>query len=54
MAVDNGRMGNASPRLRDVAEAAGVSVATASKALNGRQDVSAATRDKVLQASRLL
>jgi LacI family transcriptional regulator len=54
MAVDNGRMGNGSPRLRDVADAAGVSVATASKALNGRQDVSAATRDKVLQASRLL
>ena len=54
MAVDNGQMGNGSPRLRDVADAAGVSVATASKALNGRQDVSPATRDKVLQASRLL
>ena len=52
--MDNGRRGNGSPRLRDVADAAGVSVATASKALNGRQDVSAATRDKVLQASRLL
>lgn len=52
--MDNGRMVKAGPRLRDVAEAAGVSVATASKALNGRQDVSPTTRDKVLRASQLL
>lgn len=52
--MNNGRMVKAGPRLRDVAEAAGVSVATASKALNGRQDVSPATRDKVLRASREL
>src|SRR5699024_8975980 len=50
--MNNGRMDKGGPRLRDVAEAAGVSVATASKALNGRQDVSATTRDKVLRASR--
>lgn len=48
------RHGVQGPRLRDVAEAAGVSVATASKALNGRQDVSEATRDRVLQASHRL
>lgn len=52
--MDNGQMAKGGPRLRDVAEAAGVSVATASKALNGRQDVSPATRDRVQQASRLL
>ena len=52
--MDNGRMTKGGPRLRDVAEAAGVSVATASKALNGRQDVSPATRDKVLRASTQL
>lgn len=52
--MDTGRMVKGGSRLRDVAEAAGVSVATASKALNGRQDVSPATRDKVLRASRQL
>lgn len=36
--------------LSDVAAAAGVSKATASKALNGRDDVSAETRDRVLDA----
>jgi LacI family transcriptional regulator len=34
-------------RIRDVAAEAGVSVATVSKALNGRRDVSDATRDRV-------
>jgi LacI family transcriptional regulator len=34
-------------RIRDVAAAAGVSVGTVSKALNGRTDVSVATRDRV-------
>ncbi|WP_182113114.1 MULTISPECIES: LacI family DNA-binding transcriptional regulator [unclassified Actinotalea] len=36
--------------LDDVAAAAGVTKPTASKALNGRQDVSAATRERVLAA----
>ncbi|MFI7277470.1 LacI family DNA-binding transcriptional regulator [Streptomyces sp. NPDC049879] len=40
--------------LRDVAQLAGVSVATASKALNGRQQVRAETRDKVLRAANRL
>lgn len=39
------------PRLADVAKAAGVSIATASKALNGRSDVSATTRRNVLAAA---
>jgi LacI family transcriptional regulator len=38
------------PTLRQVAQAAGVSQATASKVLNGRADVSAATRERVLRA----
>ncbi|WP_221583626.1 LacI family DNA-binding transcriptional regulator [Microbacterium sp. G2-8] len=37
--------------LSDVAERAGVSLATASKALNGRSDVAAATRSRVLEAA---
>lgn len=40
--------------LSDVAKLAGVSLATASKALNGRVDVSKATRDRVQEASRSL
>jgi len=40
--------------LSDVAQTAGVSVATASKALNGRPDVSAATRRRVLDVAELL
>lgn len=41
-------------RLGDVAERAGVSLATASKALNGRADVSARTRAKVASAAQEL
>ena len=39
------------PRLDEVARLAGVSRATASKALNGRSDVSSATRDRVASAA---
>ncbi len=42
------------PRLKDVAEAAGVSVATASKALNGRDNVHPVTRRRVLEAAEQL
>ena len=41
-------------RIDDVARAAGVSVATVSKALNDRPDVSRATRDRVLAVARRL
>lgn len=41
-------------RLKDVAQVAGVSVATASKAINGRHDVRAATRRRVLEAAERL
>ncbi|HLR28471.1 MAG TPA: LacI family DNA-binding transcriptional regulator [Ruania sp.] len=41
-------------RLKDVAQVAGVSVATASKAINGRQDVRPATRRRVLEAAERL
>jgi LacI family transcriptional regulator len=40
--------------LTDVAALAGVSVATASKAMNGRSQVAAATRQKVLEAAETL
>jgi LacI family transcriptional regulator len=41
-------------RIRDVAAEAGVSVGTVSKALNGRSDVSAATRERVREIARQL
>ena len=40
--------------LRDVSEASGVSEMTVSRVLRNRGDVSAATRERVLQASRAL
>jgi LacI family transcriptional regulator len=45
---------NRAATLTDVARLAGVSVATASKAINGRDDVRAATRQRVLEAAELL
>jgi DNA-binding LacI/PurR family transcriptional regulator len=42
------------PRLADVAAAAGVSLATASRALNGRGSVAGATRDRVVAAAERL
>lgn len=45
---------NRPPTLVDVARAAGVSVAAASKALNGREDVSDATRHRVASAAAQL
>ncbi len=42
------------PTLSDVARRAGVSIATASKALNGREDVAAETRARVLAAAEQL
>jgi LacI family transcriptional regulator len=44
----------AAPTLRDVAEAAGVSTATASRALTGRGDLSRETRERVSNAARAL
>src|SRR6202050_596404 len=40
--------------IRDVAEAAGVSVGTASKALNGQGKLRAETRERVMQAAERL
>jgi LacI family transcriptional regulator len=45
---------SARPTIRHVAERAGVSVATASRALNDRADVSVQTRERVLDAARAL
>lgn len=42
------------PTITDVAALAGVSIATASKAINGRQDVRASTRQRVLAAAEEL
>ncbi|QOC92824.1 LacI family DNA-binding transcriptional regulator [Micromonospora craniellae] len=46
-----GRRRSQSVTLSDVASRAGVSVATASKALNGRAEVAQATRERVLRAA---
>lgn len=43
-----------SPRLADVAAAAGVSLATASRALSGRGSVAGATRERVVEAAARL
>lgn len=52
--MSNGGGGAGPATLREVAEAAGVSVATASKALSGRHPVRATTREKVEQAAARL
>jgi LacI family transcriptional regulator len=54
MAEKRGRRGSGAATLTDVAERAGVSLATASKALNGKNQVRAETRQKVLQAAEEL
>jgi LacI family transcriptional regulator len=46
--------GDRTSTLSDVAQRAGVSIATASKALNGRDDVAPATRARVLEAAESL
>ncbi|WP_338420339.1 LacI family DNA-binding transcriptional regulator [Agromyces albus] len=49
--VDMGPDPARTPTLRDIARAAGVSVPTVSKVLNGRGDVSPATRERVQEAT---
>ncbi len=46
-----GRRPSEAVTLADVARRAGVSLATASKAINGRAEVATATRHRVLQAA---
>ncbi|WP_174247783.1 substrate-binding domain-containing protein [Galbitalea soli] len=50
----NSKKPKASVTLTDVAQLAGVSLATASKALNGRSQVRAETRQKVIEAAAAL
>jgi DNA-binding LacI/PurR family transcriptional regulator len=40
------------PTIKDVAEQAGVSIATVSRALNDKGDVSGATRERVREVAR--
>ncbi len=49
-----GSTSGSSPKLIDVAEAAGVSLATASRALSAPEQVRAKTRDRVVQAANQL
>jgi LacI family transcriptional regulator len=53
MAIDGRRQDRAGRvTIRDIARAAGVSVATVSRVINGRPDVSPQTRDAVLRVAR--
>src|SRR5690625_698605 len=54
MMVKKSDWGKKRPTLADVAKAAGVSIATASKALNGRTQVRAETRGRVIKAAEEL
>ncbi len=54
MSSDNQHLKTGRPTIRDVARTAGVSIATVSRVLNGRPDVAAATRERVLGAVREL
>src|SRR3954447_9743343 len=47
--VSVNRRGNRPPTLADIAARAGTTVPTVSKVLNGRSDVSAATRNRVME-----
>jgi LacI family transcriptional regulator len=46
------KRGNSKATIRDIAELAGVSIATVSRVLNGRPDVSSETREAVLEVVR--
>src|SRR5262245_7348852 len=52
MAHDRQRRDKSRSTIHDVAQAAGVSIATVSRVLNGRPDVAPATRETVLRAVR--
>lgn len=54
MMIKKGEKSARRPTLADVAKTAGVSIATASKALNGRTQVKAETRDRVIKAAEEL
>ncbi|WP_345069629.1 LacI family DNA-binding transcriptional regulator [Leifsonia kafniensis] len=54
MELNDGAVRVKNPTLRDVAQLAGVSIATASKALNGRDHVHPETRTRVHEAARLI
>ncbi|MHB8189633.1 MAG: LacI family DNA-binding transcriptional regulator [Ferrimicrobium sp.] len=50
-AMSSGRMGDIRPTIHDVARIAGVSIASVSRALSGRGNVSGGVRDRVRQAA---
>jgi LacI family transcriptional regulator len=54
MSSDNQHRWTGRPTIRDVARTAGVSIATVSRVMNGRPDVAATTRERVLGAVREL